>query len=453
MSIHKPVGIWRYVSPVRADLSAAYTRKLHKWLIIAPLVGLFSGLLVTAVVLVILHGMWPRVQSVFLAHHWTMVPGITLGCALTGMLMQYLTPDANEHSTEEVIRSYHEHDGAMDLRTLPVKLAASALTVGMGGSGALEGPAIYSGASIGSRLWSLLRHVRRFHLDARDRRILLICGAAAGMSAVFRAPLTGIVFALEMPYKDDLAHEALLPSLLASVVSYMTLGTFIGERPLFDFRSTGTFSMRDLLWSAVLGLLTGLVAMAFVITFRRVRRLVVRAPGQHWVKVAIGGFLTALVGLLFLQIYPGVLVPVGPNYEAVGMVVNQYHTSVELVLFMIFKLLATLCTVGSGAVSAMFVPMFLSGGSLGMAFGQSIVHSGSPDLYAAVGMAAFIAAAYKTPLAAVVFVAEATGGHAFIIPALVGSAVAYAVSGDASTSADQRVDASRSSRISKSSTP
>ena len=84
-------------------------------------------------------------------------------------------------------------------------------------------------------------------------------------------------------------------------------------------------------------------------------------------------------------------------------------------------------------------PLFLTGGGLGVAFAQSIVHTSSYELYAAVGMASFIAAAYKTPLAAVVFVAEATGGHAFIIPALIGAAVAYAISGDASISGDQRL--------------
>ena len=87
----------------------------------------------------------------------------------------------------------------------------------------------------------------------------------------------------------------------------------------------------------------------------------------------------------------------------------------------------------------MFVPLFLTGGGLGVAFAQSVVHSPALGLYAAVGMASFIAAAYKTPLAAVVFVAEATGGHAFIVPALIGAAVAYGISGDASVSGDQKV--------------
>jgi CIC family chloride channel protein len=123
----------------------------------------------------------------------------------------------------------------------------------------------------------------------------------------------------------------------------------------------------------------------------------------------------------------------------VGMILGMHHSTFELVMFGVLKLAASAFTLGVGGVSAMFVPLFLSGGSFGVAFAQSVVHSPAVELYAAVGMASFIAAGYKTPLAAVVFVAEATGGHAFIIPALIGSAVAYAVSGDASASGDQRL--------------
>lgn len=429
----------KYLPPVHQDLSATYGRHLHKWLIIAPIIGIVSGLTITAVAVIILRVVWPAVLGYYLLHHWAIIPGLTLGCALTGLIMQFFTPDPNEHSTEEVIRSYHEHEGALHLRSFPAKILAAVTTVGLGGSAALEGPSIYGGAAVGSGLWKRFARLRTFRLTARDRRIMLICGAAAGMSAVFRAPLTGIVFALEMPYKDDLAHEALLPSLIASVVSYLTLGSFLGSAPLFNFRSTANYNMRDMLWSAVLGLLVGLVAMTFVITFRRLRSFVVRWTAPHWIKLTVGGLLTGVCGWLFLQIYPGTLVPLGANYEAVNQILNQAHTSRELLTFGAFKLAATAFTLGAGGVSAMFVPLFLTGGAIGTAFGQSLVHGSSVELYAAVGMAAFIAAAYKTPLAAVVFVAEATGGHAFIIPALIGSAVAYAVSGDASASGDQRL--------------
>jgi len=107
-------------------------------------------------------------------------------------------------------------------------------------------------------------------------------------------------------------------------------------------------------------------------------------------------------------------------------------------MFALMKLLATLFSLGCGGVSAMFVPLFLTGGAVGKAFAQWIVHSPRGDLFAAVGMACFISAGYKTPLAAVVFVAETSGSHSYIIPTLIGAAVAYAVSGEASASGDQR---------------
>jgi CIC family chloride channel protein len=427
----------KYLPRVQEDLAATYSRDLHKWLIIAPIIGVTTGLVVAGIAEVILRRLWPAVLGYYLNHHWAIVPGITAGAVLAGLVMQYFTKNPNEHSTEEVIRSYHEHEGAIDTRLYVPKTLAAVGTVGFGGSSAMEGPAIYSGAAMGSWLW---RRMRRFgNLQPRDRRIMLICGAAAGMSAIFRAPLTGIVFALEMPYKDDLAHEALVPSLIASVVSYMTLGSLLNAQPIFNFASTVTFTRADLYWCALLGLIIGLTSLAFVVTFRRLRVFVVKNRLPHWLKMGIGGVLTGVCGLIFLHFYPGRLVPIGANYEAVPEILNLPHTTMELVNFAVLKMAATMATLGSGGVSAMFVPLFLTGGSIGVAFAQAVVHSSAIELYAAVGMASFISAAYKTPLAAVVFVAEATGGHAFIVPALIGAAVAYAVSGDASTSADQRV--------------
>jgi chloride channel protein, CIC family len=448
--IHRPSGeifshpllnrlIRRYVPLVHEDLAAVYARDLRKWLVIAPVIGVVTGLVITAIAIILLHRMWPPILDHYLRHHWMIVPGLLLGFIATGLIMQFCTPDPDEHSTEEIIRSYHEHQGEVEMRPFLPKLLAAITTVGFGGSAALEGPSIYGGGAIGSWLWTKLRRSRWLNLDARDRRIMLICGAAAGMSAVFRAPLTGIVFSLEMPYKDDLAHEALLPSLIASVVSFMTLSAFLGSAPLFDFASGISFTRRDLVWCALLGLIIGLIGMAFVVTFHRARAFCVAAPVPHWVKLAVGGLLTGLCALVFLHFYPGQLVPIGANYEAVGLILGHPHTSLELVWFGVLKMAATIFSLACGGVSAMFVPLFLTGGSFGLAFAQSIVHSSTPELYAAVGMACFIAAGYKAPLAAVVFVAEATGGHAFIIPALVGAAVAYAVSGDASASGDQRL--------------
>lgn len=426
----------RYAGFLREDLVETYSRDLHKWLIIAPILGVVTGLLITLLVKIILIWMWPPVLHFYIAHRAAIIPGLLIGFVLAGLLMQYFTPDPDEHSTEEIIRSYHEHQGRVSMRPFFPKLLAAIATVGMGGSAALEGPSIYGGGAIGSWLWTKLRKLR---IAPRDRRILLISGAAAGMSAVFRAPLTGIVFALEMPYKDDLAHEALLPSLIASVTSFATMAAIVGARPIFDFASGTIYNRRDLLWSALLGAICGAITMAFDITFRRARRFSIQAKVPHWLKMAIGGLLTGACGVIFISIFKGSLIPIGPNYEAVPLILQQAHSSLELVTFGVMKLAATLFSLGVGGVSAAFVPLFLSGSSFGAAFAQSIAHSPAVDLFAAVGMAAFIAGGYKTPLTAVVFVAEATGGHAYIVPTLIGAAVAYAVSGEASMSGDQRL--------------
>jgi len=426
----------KYTRLVREDLVATYSRDLHKWLVIAPIVGVAVGLVTVGIVAIVLDKMWPPLLNYYIHHHWAIVPTLGLGFLITGLIMQFFTPDPDEHSTEEIIHSYHERQGSIGMRAFLPKIVAAITTVGFGGSAALEGPGIYGGGAIGSWLWVKLR---RIGLQPRDRRIMLISGAAAGMAAVFRAPLTGLVFALEVPYKDDLAHEALVPSLIASVVSYFTLASIMGARPLFDFVGGSSYTRTDLLWSALLGVICGIVAMLFDITFRRARSFVVRTPIRHWIKLTVGGLLTGACGLVFVFIFKGSLIPIGPNYEAVGKILLGQHSTIELAMFGVFKLAATLFSLGSGGVSAMFVPLFLTGASFGTAFNQVLVHSTSPDLYAAVGMAAFIAGGYKTPLAAVVFVAEATGGHAFVVPTLIGAAIAYAISGEASVSSEQRL--------------
>src|SRR5271154_848244 len=412
----------KYTALVNEDLTATYSRDIQKWLLVAPVIGILAGLIITAIAVLVLDVIWAALLPYYLAHHWAIVVGLVAGFLLTGLIMQFFTPDPDEHSTEEIVRSYHEHQGDIDVHPFWWKLLAAVTTVGSGGSAALEGPSIYSGGAIGSWLWTKLR---RFGLEARDRRIMLISGAAAGMSAVFRAPLTGIVVALEMPYKDDPGHA--------------TLVSIVGAQPLFGFAGSTSFRARDVWWSALLGAGIGLIAIVFDITFRRVRRFSITTRVPHWLKTTIGGLGTALCGLLFVTIYNGPLIPIGPNYEAVRYVLSHPIPTEVLLVFAALKLLATIFSLGSGGVSAMFVPLLLVGGAIGNAYAQSIVHSPTHDLYAAVGMAAFIAAGYKAPLTAVVFVAETTGGHSYIIPSLIGAAVAYAISGEASVSGDQHL--------------
>ncbi len=275
-----------YTALVREDLRATYSRDIQKWLLVAPIIGIITGLVIAGITILILGKIWAALLPLYLAHHWMILPGLLLGFLATGLIMQFRTPDPDEHSTEEIIRSYHEHQGDIDFKPFWWKLLAAVTTVGSGGSAALEGPSIYGGGAIGSWLWTKLRRYAR--LESRDRRIMLISGAAAGMAAVFRAPLTGIVFALEMPYKDDLAHEALLPSLISSVVAYATLVAIVGAEPLFGFHATTVFHSADVIWSAILGAGIGLIAIVFDITFRRVAYLLRPQPRSAYVQTAGG---------------------------------------------------------------------------------------------------------------------------------------------------------------------
>jgi chloride channel protein, CIC family len=426
----------KYFAVVHADLTQTYARDVGKWLLIAPLIGIVTGLVIVLEVVMILHGIWALLLPIYCTYHWLILPGVLAGFGATGLIMRYLTPDPDLHSTDEVIRSYHEHHGDMDLKSYWPKMLASVTTIAFGGSVALEGPSIYAGAGVGSWLWTKLRG---HNVNRADRQVMLISGAAAGLAAVFRAPLTGLIFALEMPFRDDLAHEALVPSLISSVVAYSTLVAILGSEPLFAFSRTLQFQDIDLAWAALLGLICGLAAMAFSITFRKLREFMIKLPIPHPVKLMLGGLGVALCGVGFITICGAQLFPLGPDYEVVRNLLATNYPSMIVLSFFITKAAAALLTLGSGGVGAMFVPLLVLGEALGRVFGQSVVHTQAVDLYCAIGMAAFIAAGYKTPLAAVAFVAETTGSPAYLIPTLIGAAVAYAASGEASVVSNQRL--------------
>jgi len=116
----------KYASFVHEDLAATYARDLKKWLVIAPIIGVITGLVTTGIAVIILQKMWPPILRYYLAHHWAILPGLVLGFLAAGLIMQFFTPDADEHSTEEIIRSYHEHQGHINMRPF----LAAVLTIG-----------------------------------------------------------------------------------------------------------------------------------------------------------------------------------------------------------------------------------------------------------------------------------------------------------------------------------
>ncbi|TMK83917.1 MAG: chloride channel protein, partial [Actinobacteria bacterium] len=182
---------------------------------------------------------------------WFKAVAPLIGLALAVAALRWLARGATPATSDEYIRNFHDRHRRLDERPVLGRIVASVATLGFGGAMGYEGPSIYIGAAIGS---GLQRRLSRF-FSRDDAKLLLVAGAAAGVSAIFKAPATGAVFALEVPYQDDVARRMLLPALTAAAVSYVTFVSFNGTTPLLPVRGAPPFDLRDLGGAAVLGVL------------------------------------------------------------------------------------------------------------------------------------------------------------------------------------------------------
>ncbi len=397
----------------------------------ALVVGVLVGAAVTLIDLVAYGVLWENSSRLLTPATILLLP--TIGLLISGLLMQKTTEDPSIQGTEEYIEAYHEHGGVFSYRSVPGKVLAALATVGLGGSAGMEAPSIHLGGAIGSLL---TRKLARFGYGEEDVKKMAVAGAAAGVAAIFKAPLTGVIFALEVPYMDDMAHEALIPSLVGSVASYLVLVQFLGVEPLFKATEKYVLSVPDLGYAVLLGLIVGFVARLFVRSLHAAERLAGRVRLPLWARTAIGGLVVGILALGGLALFGSASV-LGTGYEAIGRLTSGAAGPVESFEFLLLKVGATVATIGSGAAGGLFIPMIAMGAAAGSTL-RGLVPGANGPLFPVVGMAAFLAAGYNTPIAAAVFVAESTGGAGYLIPGLVASVVAYTVAGRVSVSKRQR---------------
>ncbi len=382
-----------------------------------------------------------------------------IGLIVSALILRYLTRDHSAATSDLFIRAYHERHPRLPLVDLPGKLLAGVATIGMGGAVGLEGPSIYTGSVTGLTLHDRLASFMR----RGDAQILLTAGAAAGVAAVFKAPATGVLFALEVPYRVDLARRSLLPALLASAASYTTYVALVGSETVVPFLgdpaarlglgiddADRTFvfselaetlerlaevpvvSLEDLFGATILGVLAGLGGRMFAWLIHRSKTIASRA--SVWLRVGCAGVILGGLALLADLAFEEPLT-LGGGVDAMSWVVDPERTLPLIALLFGMRIAATVVTIGGGGAGGLFIPL----ASLGVVLGQFVGalldnHSG---LYPTLGLAAFLGAGYRTPIAAVVFVAEATVGG-FVVPALVAAAVSQLVAGPTSVSDYQR---------------
>jgi CIC family chloride channel protein len=399
--------------------------RLAKWLGLAAVVGVLTGLVVVGFQALVLDVAW---EPILAGPPWLafVTPGLGL-LAAWGLVR--LTRSRSPGTGEEYIRVFHDRRARLPVRDLGPKLLAGVATLGLGGSMGLEGPALFAGGTVGEAVQ------RRFagFFDREEARVMLVAGAAAGIAAVFKAPLTGLVYAMEVPYRDDVARHVLGPALVASATGYIVEAAFRGVDPLIPVVGTGQFSLTELGLAVALGIVVGLVGRSLLMLLRRVERGM--APIRPTGRIALAAAVLALCGMASRAL-SGAPLALGPGEAAIHAAAVGELAGSALLALLVFKAVATSVTVAAGGVGGLFFPLVVMGAALGGAFGQMV--SGSGTLFPLAGMASLLGAAYHTPLAGVSFVAEATGRAAFVVPAFVATAAAYATIGGASISHRQR---------------
>lgn len=361
---------------------------------------------------------------------WAQVAAPLVGLLLSALSLQFLAGGASQATTDVYIQAMPDPRAPFSMRPVLGRLAAAFATLGFGGSAGYEGPSLYLGAGMGAAIHD--RFSRR--LRGVDRHILLAAGAAAGVAAIFKAPATGAVFALEVPYQDDLARGTLLPALVGAASGYTTYVAIEGTAPLIPVAGSPPIDLRDLAAAAAIGVVCGLGARFYAFLVRHAKRA--QESSTPLMRAFVAGVgLSALVVISRLA-FAGEPLSLGPGYRAIEWALDPDRTLLLVAALATVRAAGTILTIGGG-VGGLFVPLVVQGALSGRLVG-GLIGGGEQSLFVVVGIAAFLGAGYRVPLAAVMFVAEATGRPGFVVPGLIAAVVAEIVMGEASVSPYQR---------------
>ncbi len=354
------------------------------------------------------------------------IPSLLLGAVLTaggGLLVGILTrtqiPESREQGVPDLLKAMALRGGYISSKNTLVRALASVLTLGSGFSTGREGPAVHLGAGIGSKLGRLIG------MNPARVKNFAACGAAAGIAAVFNAPITAVMFCLEIVFRD-FGVRALSTIVIAAVSSSIISRIFLGNSPAFSIPFHRVASPLELPLYALLGVFSGLVACLFIIVFDRTDRCFEKLVMPQWLKPALGG---ALVGLMGFGL-PGIS---GMGFETMEAMMHGTLAFEVLLMIMLVKILATSVSLGSGSTGGTFAPALFIGGGLGGVFGMLVqghvpFASGSAGAYALVGMASVFAGAFHAPVTAILLVFEMTGDYHMILPLMASTVIAASIS-------------------------
>jgi CIC family chloride channel protein len=395
---------------------------------------------------------------------WLLVIWPMLGGLVVGVLTQWIFKTREGQGVIDVIESVRRSSGFIRPQSAIEKILTSAVTIGSGGSGGAEAPIVQIGAAISSGFGSL------FAVARQNMPVLVGCGAAAGISAIFNSPIGGLLFALEV-ILSDFSLRTITPVVVASVIAnvttqaiYRNIYRWTGHAQSYDsifhippwLRETHA----DVYWPqlaafAVLGIACGLMALSLTRTMFLSEKLFDKSRWPKTLRPALGGFILGLMGVAYIVIYqwaaPGQVKPIpfdhyappaffGDGYGAVQLLLGpdfyisggSWFLMISLFAWMVAKILATCVTLSSGGSGGVIAPALFIGATGGGLIGMALQATGfiagvRPELYALLGMAGVLAATVHAPLASTLILMEITGDSTLILPGMLTAVLATSI--------------------------
>lgn len=357
-----------------------------------------------------------------------------IGIVLTMLFVTRVVKDDLSHGVSIVLKSMSKSKGKLRVHNMYSSMVASSITVGFGGSVGLEAPIVLTGSAVGSNL------AQFFNLSPKYTRLLLACGSTAAVASIFTAPITGIVFALEV-LMLDLTAFAILPLLVSAATGTVLSILFMGENVMFNVPYIDSFVIGNIPYYIILGLLLGGASIFFMRMMRFVEKKFKKIKNK-WIKALIGGAL--LGGLIFL--FP---VFYGEGYESINMLITGEHEQLfrnsplyslmdyrllfflGIVAIILFKVFASAFTTASGGVGGVFAPSLFVGAFVGFLLAEFLNTYLGLELpvvnFILAGMAGLLTGIMHAPLTGIFLIAEASTGYNLLIPLMVTSSISFIV--------------------------
>ena len=331
-----------------------------------------------------------------------------LGGLFIGLICKYFPNAVKENGVHKVMYAVALSDGKVRKRTIASCAVTSSITIGSGGSAGREGPTVQIGAAVSSTIGQLL------HLSTERMRVLVGCGAAAGIAASFNAPLAGVLFALEI-ILGDFAIHTFSPIIIASVIGTVTGRALEGNEVTFNVPVHELVHPTEIIFYLALGMLCGIVARLFTFMYFYIQQVFEeKLKTADIYKPAIGGLIVGMISIFMPQI-------LGNGYDVMEQALTGQMFWGLAFLLVFMKIICTSITLGSGGMGGVFAPSLFIGAMVGTAFGSSVhfifpTLSASAETYSVVGMGAVAGAVMQAPLTNILMLFELTNDYTLILP-------------------------------------